>query len=61
MKILGTSTVFIYVYKCVCVSVCVYTHIQIMNTESFLDGNIQHLPEEVNRGVGNGTKENVKL
>lgn len=58
MKILGTSIVFIYV--CMCVCLYIHTH-KIMNTESFLDGNIQHLPEEVNRGVGRGTKENVKL
>ena len=59
-NIRNTYCVYICIYVCVCV--CLYIDTQkIIKTESFLDGNIQHLLEEVNRGVGKGTKENVKL
>lgn len=47
---------------CVYVCIYIYTHTyKLMITEIFLDGNIQHLTEEVNRDVGKETKENVKL
>lgn len=52
----------LYVYMCVYVCIYIYTHTyKLMITEIFLDGNIQHLTEEVNRDVGKETKENVKL
>lgn len=52
------------VYMCICVGVYIYifTHTyKLMITEIFLDGNIQHPPEELNGDVGKETKENVKL